>query len=73
MVLFSTIVHVPTRQPRKVIYRTYKIFDAEKYNYDLSCAPFHVDGVFDGIDDSYWYYHGGGPYRSLWQCHAFYG
>ncbi len=35
--------------------RTYKTFDAEIYNYDLSCAPFHADGIFDGIDDSYWY------------------
>ncbi len=56
MVLFSTKVHVPARQPRKIIYRTYKKFDAEKYNHDLSCAPFHVGGIFDSIDDSYWYY-----------------
>ena len=54
-VLFSTEVHVPARQPRTIIYRTYKNL-LLKYNYDLSCAPFHVGGIFDGIDDSYWYY-----------------
>ncbi len=38
------------------MYRTYKKFDTEKYNYDLLCAPFHVGEIFDSIDDSYWYY-----------------
>ena len=55
MVLLSTKVHVSARQPRKIIYRTYKKFDAEKYKYDLSCTPFYLGGIFDSIEHSYWY------------------
>ena len=38
------------------MYHSYKRFNADKYEKDLSCAPFHVGEVFDNIDDCYWYY-----------------
>ncbi len=45
MVVFATKVHVPNKKPKKVMYRSYKMFNSDKYEKDLSCAPFHVGEV----------------------------
>ena len=55
MVLFATKIHVITRKPRKIMYRSYKFFDKSNYVKDLSMAPFHVGEVFDDINDAYWF------------------
>ena len=39
---------------KKVIFRSYKIFDEQQFNDDLSRVPFHVAQIFDDIDDVYW-------------------
>ncbi len=51
MEVFATMVFVPNRKPKKLFCRSYnKKINADKYENDLSCAPFHVGKVFDNID-----------------------
>ena len=38
---------------KKVIFRSYKNFDEQQFNDDLSRVPFHVAQIFDDIDDVY--------------------
>ena len=41
---------------RFVTYRSYKSFDTEKFNDDVAAAPFYVGGLFDNMDDKYWFF-----------------
>ena len=52
----------------KIKYRTMRHFDAESFNNDLSCAPFHVCDLFDDIDDIVWGYKR--LYESVLDVHA---
>jgi len=40
---------------QKICCRSYKNFDENSYQNDLSTAPFHVSEIFDCVDDSYWF------------------
>ena len=39
---------------KKVIFRSYKNFEEQQFNDDLSRVPTHVAQIFDDIDDVYW-------------------
>ena len=52
----ATRSHVPRNGKKVIQYRSYKNFDVEAYNYDLSVAPFHASCVFDDPDDAMWSY-----------------
>lgn len=41
---------------RKIQYRSYKNFDEKDFQKDIECAPWHVGGIFDDLDDKYWYF-----------------
>ena len=55
--IYGAIKSTRIRQPaRQVIYRSYKNFVEDDFNDDLESAPFHVGGIFDDMDDKYWYF-----------------
>ena len=47
----ATKRHTPLYHPRKIIYRSYKNFDDERFADDIASAPFHVAEIFDDVDD----------------------
>ena len=55
MVCFATKANAPTKIKTIVKYRSYRKFDQEKFEQDLSSAPFHVCTMFDSVNDSYAY------------------
>ena len=50
-----TKMNAPKIVPRKIIYRSYKHFDDDKFNNDLSMAPFHVCEIFEDPSDQLWF------------------
>ena len=55
MICFSTKMHVPARKKQQITYRSYKMFNINDYECDLSAAPFHVAEMFDNVDDVHWF------------------
>ena len=55
MVCFATKANAPTKIKTIVKYRGYRKFDQEKFEQDLSSAPFHVCTMFDSVNDCYTY------------------
>ena len=55
MVCFATKANAPIKIKTIVKYRSYRKFDQEKFEQDLSSAPFHVCTVFDSVNDCYAY------------------
>lgn len=49
-----TKLKVPPKKPMTVEYRSYKNFNVESFNADVSSIPFHVCEMFDDVDDKYW-------------------
>ena len=54
IVCFATKIHVSKRTNRKIKYRSYKNFDPDQFEYELSLLPFNVSTIFQDVDDSYW-------------------
>ena len=48
---FITKLQLPRKDKIKIIYRSYKGFDAITYKRDMSYIPHHVGEVFDDTDD----------------------
>ena len=44
----------PNKKEKIFSYRSYKHFNIDKYQDDLSKIPFHVSDIFDSVDDAYW-------------------
>ncbi len=51
IICVCTKVYVPWEVPRKIVYKSFKSFDENKYKEDISMTPFHVSYVFDDPDD----------------------
>ena len=49
-----TKLQMPKVQPKTVRYRSYKNFDENVFANDVSKVPFHVNEIFEDIDDKYW-------------------
>jgi hypothetical protein len=56
MVCISTRMNVPKTEGRQIVYRSFKHFNENDFNYDVSCIPMSVCNVFDDIDDATWCY-----------------
>ena len=56
MICFSTKMHVSKRPKTIIKYRSYKKFNLEHFEQELSRLPFHVSDIFDDVDESYWFY-----------------
>ena len=54
MVNISTKLHAPKREPRKIMYRSFKKFDEAAFKKDVECIPFHIAHVFDDINEVAW-------------------
>ena len=54
MICVSSKCYVPKQKSTIIMYRSYKHFDDNKFNDDLSVAPFHVSEIFDDVDDALW-------------------
>lgn len=54
IVCYATKLHVAKPNKNKIKYRSYKRFDPEIFESELSFAPFHICNIFDDVDDSYW-------------------
>ena len=50
-----TKINLPRITPKTIVYRSYKDFDDDAYSKDMSCAPFHVNEIFDDVNDKYWF------------------
>ena len=50
-----TKMNAPKTVPRKIVYRSYKNFDENNFNIDLSMAPFHVCEIFEDPSDQLWF------------------
>ena len=48
-------VHMPRILPKTVTYRSYKNFDSNALSNALSNVPFHVNEIFDDVNDKYWF------------------
>ena len=46
---------VPVRKPYPIQYRSFKNFDDAVYVNDIAAAPFHVDEIFDDVNDTAWF------------------
>ncbi len=54
IICVCTKVYVPREVPRKIVYRSFKSFDENKYKEDISMIPFLVSYIFDDTDDVVW-------------------
>ena len=54
MVLWARKLKAPIRKKNIFSYGSYKHFNVDKYQDDLSKIPFHVSDIFDSVDDAYW-------------------
>ncbi len=54
LIAVPTKIQISRRQPKEIVYRSYKHFEEEKFIYDIECIPFHVIEVFNDNDDRYW-------------------
>ncbi len=54
IICVCTKVYVPWEVPTKIVYRSFKSFDENKYIEDISIIPFHVLYIFDDTDDVVW-------------------
>ena len=54
MICACTKMFAPQIVPRKIVYRSYKTFDEEKYKQDVGMIPFHISYIFDDTDDIVW-------------------
>ena len=55
--IFGVLSHqyIPNK-PKTITYRSYKTFDENEFNKDLSETPFHVGAVFDDVEDKLWFF-----------------
>ncbi len=56
IICVCTKVYVPHEVPRKIVYRSFKSFDENKYKEDISMTPLNVSYIFDDTDDVVWYH-----------------
>ena len=49
-----TKLQVPLQKPMSLEYRSYKNFNVDSFNADVSLIPFHVTEIFEDVDDKYW-------------------
>ena len=54
LICTSTKFDVPQKKSTTFQYRSYKHFNLDSFQHDLSMVPYHVTDIFDDIDDSYW-------------------
>ena len=47
-------ISLTRKRSRKVICRSYKAYDKERFVSDLTTVPFHITSIFDDIDDQAW-------------------
>ena len=53
--IFTTLKeHMNTIDRKKVLFRSYKNFNEESFEDDLTKVPFHIAHIFDDVDDIYW-------------------
>ena len=50
-----TKINLPRVAPKTIVYRSYKDFDNDAFTKDMSYAPFHVNEIFDDVNDKYWF------------------
>ena len=49
-----TKLKIPPSNPVTIKYRSYKHFDENKFNADVSFIPFHINEIFDDVNDRFW-------------------
>ena len=54
LICTSTKFDVPQTKSTTFQYRSYKHFNLDSFQSDLSMVPYHATEIFDDIDDSYW-------------------
>ena len=64
----ATRMYAPITTRRKIMYRSFKHFNDDNFNADLTMTPFHVCEMFDDIDDVMWAYHH--LLNDVIDCHA---
>jgi hypothetical protein len=57
LVCTASKIHLPTLMPISFKYRSYKHFNKELFQQDLTKIPYHVTEIFDDVNDSYWLWH----------------
>jgi exonuclease III len=56
MINISTKLHAPKREPRKILYRSFKRFDESAFRKDVASSPFHVSHIFEDVNDVAWFH-----------------
>lgn len=56
LICAATKMFVPTCGKRKIVYRSFKNFNEQRFSEDLMNVPFHICDMFDDVDDTVWSY-----------------